>query len=130
MLDAATELESEMSNWSVVSVSFSGLEHVSIQAVQDAVREYGPWTVIPACSEPSAAGNAVEWWLTTHINHFQPDELAECLSVIDWRLPCEVCIIWKNEHMSVPRVEMVFPQLIDKVSNPEQVNLGLRSNAK
>lgn len=109
-----------MSNWSVVSISFSGLEFVTPDAILPAE---GPWIVTPACEHPDAPGSAVEWWMTTHYNHFSIDEMREELRKIRWWYPCQVCIIWKNEHMDVPRIEMAFPELIGEVENAEQVKV-------
>lgn len=93
-----------MSNWSVVSVSFSGLEVVTPAEV---LPPEHVWAVTPSCGNDSP-GLAVEWWATTHIKHFDPDDLLEALRKVEWYWPEEVCVIWKAEHMDLPRIDAVY----------------------
>lgn len=94
-----------MSTWSILSISFSGLEPaVDAAAVErriaDGYADSPPlvWTVTPPL-RGGDAGLACEWWMTTHINGVNIADLMAALSLLPWRYRDQVCIVWKNENM-------------------------------
>lgn len=97
-----------MSNWSVVSIMFSGLEAVEPYDLPLYNCSEGPWFVTPACDADDAPGYAVEWVMTTHCNHFDVEDMRDELRKTDWKYPGEVAIVWKNEYMDLPCVEGLF----------------------
>jgi hypothetical protein len=109
-----------MSNWSVVSVGFSGLEHRTAADVEKTLSESEDgrermWIVVPPVDYGDAApGNAVEWLMSTHVNHFDPRGYVAALRELDWEYPGDVCIMWKSEHMQIYRVEIVYPEHQDE----------------
>lgn len=103
-----------MSNWSSVLVLFSGIDG---KAVPVGERSYGAarasliakytdddcgavrnYHISPGGPSEGSLGSAYQVVLLMHVNHFYAERLIPWLRTLEWDLPEQVELLWKDEN--------------------------------